>query len=292
MKIIFALVLAVATITTSCRKDKDPQEPNVPMVRFRFEFDSTQVRLDNFGQPATIPSGHAAQSPVFNKMSAHYIEFAPGALTQLGQGAVIYHAEETAAGGGTAIDFSKATAVGTGVDFFAIPIKDFPAGNYNYLRVSLAYQNYDIKYRYNSMPLMGTVASFIGYNTYIQDFVIKTQSMAVNANKSQGFWAFESTVLGTPYVSSGQAPAGSTTVVNPLAATSPIPAGSCVVTAEIPSGFTITGNETSDIIITVRLSTNKSFEWEDVGADGFYDPADGDNVVDMGVRGMVVNVQR
>lgn len=286
------LISVIAAAATSCRKDKDTQEPNLPMIRFRFEFDSTQVRLDSFGQPAAIPSGHSAQSPKFNKMCAHYIEFAPGALTQLGNGAVIYHASETTLGGSTAIDFSKAVSVGAGVDFFAIPIKDFPSGSYDYLRVSLAYQNYDVKYRYNAMTLNGTVASFIGYNTFIQDFMIKTQSMAVNANKIQGFWAFESTVLGTPYVSSGQAPPGATTVVNPLASTSPIPAGSCVVTAQIPGGFVITGNEASDIIITVKLSTNNSFEWTDAGADGFYDPADGDNVVDMGVRGMMVEVQR
>jgi hypothetical protein len=291
-KLILISAAIGAILLSSCRKDETP-EPEGPKIRFRFEFDSTQVRLDNFGQPASIPSGHAAQSPVFNKMSAHYIEFAPGALTQLGNGAVAYHAPETTAGGSTAIDFAQSTAVGAGVDFFSMPIKDLAPGTYNYLRVSLAYQNYDIKFRYNgTLHLIGTVASFIGYNTFIQNLLIKTQTIPVNANKTQGFWAFEWMVGTTPFTTSGQAPAGSTTVVNPIASTSPIPAGSCVVTAQFSTPFTITGNETSDIIITVSLSTNKSFEWQDAGADGFYDPADGDQVVDMGVRGMVISVQR
>jgi hypothetical protein len=48
----------------------------------------------------------------------------------------------------------------------------------------------------------------------------------------------------------------------------------------------ITGNESSDIIITVSLSTNKSFEWQDITPDGYFEPAAGDAVVDMGIRGM------
>ena len=91
-------------------------------------------------------------------------------------------------------------------------------------------------------------------------------------------------------MSSGQAPAGATTVPNPLFASSPIPAGSCVVTGMFASPLVITGNETSDINIRVSLSTNKSFEWTEVANPGTYDPADGDVPVDMGIRGMIPNV--
>ena len=33
---------------------------------FKYHFDSTQVRLNNFGQPEAIAAGHGAQSPHFN----------------------------------------------------------------------------------------------------------------------------------------------------------------------------------------------------------------------------------
>lgn len=118
------------------------------MLVMKFRFDSTQTRLNNIGQPAAIPAGHAAQSPRFNKMSAHYIEFAPSMLTALGTGTIVYHAPETTAGGSTAINFAQGVKAGEGETFFSIPLSQMTPGTYEWLRVSLAYQNYDIKFRY------------------------------------------------------------------------------------------------------------------------------------------------
>ena len=76
-------------------------------------------------------------------------------------------------------------------------------------------------------------------------------------------------------------------------ASSPIPAGSCLVTGQFVnnsltnSPLIITGTETQDIIITVSLSTNKSFEWVDIVADGYFQPESNEKLVDMGVRGMI-----
>lgn len=107
----------------------------------------------------------------------------------------------------------------------------------------------------------------------------------MNANKLQGYWAFE-----TAYnVTQGQVPAGGTTVPNPLFNSSPIPQGSCVVTGAFQNPLIITGNETQNVVVTVSLSTNKSFEWEEHSTPGYYEPALGDVVVDMGVRGMKVS---
>ncbi len=36
-------------------------------INFVFRFDSTQERLNNFGVPAGVPAGNAAQSPIFNR---------------------------------------------------------------------------------------------------------------------------------------------------------------------------------------------------------------------------------
>lgn len=303
MKKITTLSLLIAASTflfSSCKKEVE----NTYSLIFKFKFDSTQVRLNNIGQPQGVAPGNAAQNPVFNKMSAHYIELAPIATTALGAGAVLYHASETAVGGSTAIDFEKSFFAGNNQNFYSIPLRNITPGDYEWLRVSLAYQNFDVKYYVDTVvsgitikqEFPGTAAGFIGYKTYIKNHIIKNQSLVVNANKAQGFWGFETTVnfggINFPFITSGQAPAGATTVPNPIFATSPIPAGSCVVTAAFgPGKLKITGNETNDIIIEVSLSTNKSFEWKEVIADGKWEPAKNEQVVDMGIRGMIPRIQ-
>jgi len=264
-----------------------------PKLVFKFTFDSTQTRLDAFGNPATMPPNHRGQHPKFNAMSAHYIELAPNMFTAVGTGEKLYIAPETTTGGANAIDFNQSVKVGEGAEFFSIALKDITPGTYEWLRISLAYQNYDINYRVSppAFPTVfdgvGTVASFIGYRTYIQNYMINAQSQSVNSNKDQGYWGFES--FGS--VATGQAPPGATTVPNPLFASSPIPAGSCLVTAAFSAPLTITGNETSDIVITVSLSINNSFEWIESGGNNLYEPLNGDTVIDMGIRGMVPIVQ-
>ena len=289
---LFILCLGLAFSVSSCKK-KDTTVP--PRLIFKFHFDSTATRLNNLGNLATIPAGHAAQSPIFRKMSAHYLELAPGMYTALGAGSILYKADETSAGGAKAIEFEKSTIVGEGDTFFSIPISQVTPGTYEWIRLSLAYQNYDINFKYRypldttiTMTGTGTIASFVGYNTYIKTVRVNTQNLVVNANKLQGFWGFET--LG--YLLSGQAPPGATTVPNPLFASSPIPAGSCVVTAEFAPHLNITGKETKDIVVTCNISTNKSFEWDDSASpDGWYQPDKGDFVVDMGTRGLVPAVQ-
>ncbi len=294
-------------ILVSCKKDPvDPASDPTPVdsgprLILKFQFDSTQVRLDELGQPEpTLPVGHAAQHPRFNTMSSHYVEFAPTAWTLPGTGSVVYHAPETTAGGANAIDFSQSVNVGQGGTFLNIPLSQLGVGTYEYLRVSLAYQNYDIDFRYDAtsvgggiMDLTGTLASFIGFNTYIGTFNVGQQSVTVNDDKPQGFWAFEVDPLPapipTPAPTVGQAP-GVTTVPNPISDSSPIPSNSCLVTGGFVTPLEITGNETEDVVIVVSLSTNNSFEWMDNG-DGFFEPTAGDVVVDMGIRGLIPIVQ-
>lgn len=278
-----------------------PAPTGMPRLIFVFKFDSTQQRLNNLGMPATVPSTNAAQSPSFNVMSAHYIELAKYDTTQVGHGAVLYRAEETTCGGAKAITFCKSIMCKEGDICFATPIASVTPGTYKWLRVSLAYQNYDIKVRANGQNLIGTVASFVGFNTYVTQYDMKGTVMTPTAgggpgNHLQGYWGFYTSVFGTPVKVDGQAP--QTTVVNPNPS-SPIPAGSCLVTGQFEkfsnpgtnAPLTITGNETSDIIITISLSTNKSFEWKEgngIGtADGIYQPEIGETVVDMGLRGLI-----
>ncbi|MBK6627678.1 MAG: hypothetical protein IPJ87_10170 [Flavobacteriales bacterium] len=296
----FLVLLSVAALIPGCRKEDTPVStptPSGPRLILKFAFDSTQVRLDELGQPEpTLPAGHAAQHPRFNAMSAHYVEFAPTAWTLPGQGSVVYHAPETSAGGDVAIDFAQSVLAGQGEVFLNVPLSTLTPGAYPWIRVSLGYQNYPIDFRYTdtvfglgAMDLTGTVASFIGFNTYIGTFAVDQQTLTVNDDRPQGFWAFEvnDPLVPTPVIS-GQAPG--TTVVNPLFATSPIPGNSCLVTGGFAQPLVITGQETEDVVITVSLSTNNSFEWIDNG-DGHYEPLAGDLVVDMGIRGLIPIVE-
>ncbi len=286
-------LFVILGLLLGCTKDEEttPDTPPVesgPRLILKFKFDSTQVRLNAFGLASTVPAGHAAQSPKFNRMSAHYAEFAPMPFTPLGGGDVVYLAPETNAGGATAIDFDQSVEVADNGEFLNIPLTDLDTGSYQWLRVSLAYQNYDIRLSAFGTPLQGTIASFIGYNTYIGSYMIQDSVVHVNGNRLQGYWGFE---VDSPFapVFTGQAPG--TTVVNPLFGTSPIPSGSCVVTGQFGTPLHITGNETNDVVIVVSLSTNKSFEWVEHGGNTIYQPLEGDTVVDMGIRGMIPIVQ-
>ncbi len=306
-----SLLMLALVCVSSCKKE-DPEifPPGAADLVFKFKFDPTQVRLNNIGGISTIPAGNAAQNPTMNKMSAHYIELTPTAFTALGSGAVVYRASETTLGGSTAIDFSKSFFAASNESFYTIPIKSIAAGEYEYLRISLAYQNLDVSFHLDTVvniPPAGpttvsqdfpiTIAGFIGFNTYINSFAIKNQSITVNANKLQGFWGAETSgvIAGFPfsYSTTGQAPANATTVVNPIFATSPVPQGSCLVTGAFAGGtkLKITGNETKDIVVLVSLSTNKSFEWKDTNGNGKWDASKGEAIVDMGLRGMIPSIQ-
>ncbi|MCC6691114.1 MAG: hypothetical protein IT235_06230, partial [Bacteroidia bacterium] len=174
MKNVASFILTIFVLFIACKKDNEGDKNTQgistsppPQLVFKFKFDSTQIRLDNLGQPSIIPAGHSAQSPVFNKMSTHYIELTPTALTAVGSGTVLYRAAETSIGGSLAIDFDSSTAVNEGQVCYSIPLSKVTPGTYSYLRVSLAYQNYNIKAMVSGYAITGTLASFIGFNTYI-----------------------------------------------------------------------------------------------------------------------------
>lgn len=280
-------LIALSFVGMSCTDEDDDAVIVVeeePQLIVKFKFDPTQVRLNNIGQPSTVPVGNAAQSPIFNGISAHYLEFTPNALTQVGDGAVLYHAPETILGGANAIDFSQAKIVGEGEAFLSIPLKNIPIGSYEYVRVSLSYQNYNINVLASGTNYVGTLASFVGFNTYIGTHSINGNPFVVNDDKLQGYWAFG--IPAASFYTSGQA-TGVTTVPNPIAATSPIPSGSCLVTGKFANNFVITGNETKNVEVQLSLSINNSFEWSEVNADGKFEPSAGENVVDMGLRGLI-----
>ncbi|MCI5058911.1 MAG: hypothetical protein MRY83_22545 [Flavobacteriales bacterium] len=265
-------------------------DPISPKLIFKFKFDPNQERLDNFGNLAGVPAGHAAQTPRFNLMGAHYIELADKNDIPAYSAEEIYKGVTTTQGGSSAIDFDSAAYAGDDEVFYTIDLDNISPGTYKYLRISLSYQNYDIDFQSNGFNLQGTIASFVGANTYVRSYKVKDETINVNANKLQGYWAFETDFQGVPTIE-GQAPAGATTVPNPIASSSAIPAGSCLVTGIFENDFVITGEETEDVEILCSISINNSFEWKDPDGNGIYNPTEGDTVVDMGVRGLIPIVQ-
>lgn len=311
-------LLVMILLIASCTEDEPTTSTTDAKMNFQFKFDETQERLGAFGEPVGIPAGHAAQHPDFNSMSGFYIELVPTKFTQIGDGAVIYEAPKQAAQSGSQFDdaviFDEAIVSDENETFLTLDIKNIPPGTYEYLRISVTYQNFDVKYNLKNMPSplpselnnqSGTLASFIGFNTYIADFMIKNRSVSVNNDKVQGFWGFE-VQLDEPYqsyylqsnpsgVTTGQSPNGATTVVNILEQFGvTLPQGSCIVTGELNEPLVITGNETEDIDITLSFSVNNSFEWVDDNGNGEWDwDIQGgtiEQVVDMGLRGLKVLV--
>lgn len=298
-----------ALLFSACEKAPVNPDPG-PQLVFKLQLDPTQARLNAIAQPEPLPTGNAGQNPTFNGFSAHKIELVPTVFTPVNGGAVVYHGAETTVGGSKAVDFSKAAIAENGETLVSVPLSEVDAGTYQHIRVSVSYQNYDILFNINNVPIgggqtidirqqKGTVASFLGFNNYIESVQPKAMSQAVNANKLQGYWAFE-TDLDAPYSSfndlyTGEAAA--TTVVNPLSATTPTPPGSCLVTGSFDgAGLVITGNETNDVVVNLSFSTNKSFEWKDDNGNGELDIDLSNNgtietIVDMGLRGLKPSVQ-
>jgi hypothetical protein len=215
MKKLIFLPAGLLLLASACQKDDSPATG--AQLGFQFKFDTNQERLNNIGLPSTIPTGNAAQTPDFRAMSVHYIELAPGAFTPLGSGAIVYKGTETTKGGENAVDFDKAEVKDEGQLFAKINLKDVSPGTYEWVRASVTYQNYDVKFNIRNVPALGdlmqqkgTIASFVGFNTYLTSIKPNTKTLAVNDDKKQGFWAFE-TQLTAPYdiyndLFSGEAP--------------------------------------------------------------------------------------
>jgi hypothetical protein len=299
-KFVFMMLLASLL---ACKKEAGT-DTTASKLQFEMVFDAKQARLNNLGQPAVIPAGNAAQTPTFKAMSVHYIELAQNQFTALGKGAIVYKAPETTKGGDNAVDFDKAKVAGQNEIFATINLKDVPPGTYEWVRASVTYQNYDFLFNLNAIPNVGdmknqkaTLSSFVGFNTYITKLKPNKLELSVNDDKKQGFWALESqfTAPLDKYnnVISGEAPAGATTVVNPLAKTSPVPAGSCVVTGKFTKPLVITGTETKDVTVQLSFSVNNSFEWVDTNKNGEFDvyndktKGTDEKIVDMGLRGLI-----
>ncbi len=87
--ILFPFLWLFAACSTTADDNEVPAAGDA-VLRFRFRFDPGQERLNNLGQPAALPAGHAALTPDFHRMSGHFIELVPTALTPYRGGALVY----------------------------------------------------------------------------------------------------------------------------------------------------------------------------------------------------------
>ena len=160
------------------------------------------------------------------------------------------------------------------------------SGDEEFARIArLEAQNFDVDLKAERYPT--TLASFVGYNTYIESFTLNEETIEVNGNKLQGYWGLE--ILGNTL--QGQTPEGATTVPNPFWDSAPIPQGSCIVTGAFDKPLTFSEDMDDDVVLNVHITTNQSFEWIDVIPDGVWEPSAEENVVDMGTRGIRAEIE-
>jgi len=269
--------------------------------------DADADRLDNFGNPAPMPSGNAGQDPNFETLGIHFMGLYADQFTPYANGVTLFSSPTTEEGGDSAIDFENQLFLTDSDDQFSISLANIEPGTYEYFRSSLGFQKYNIIYNLNGasstnpnwpngfsddIDVDGTLASFLGFNNYITNYTIANESVSVNGNKLQGYFGLESNgeIAGFSFSEITEGDAPQTTVPNPIDATSPIPPGSCVVTGKFPSALVIPENPTEDINVQVVISINKSFEWEDSNGNNKYEPLIGEQVVDMGTRGIFPSV--
>jgi hypothetical protein len=295
MRLLFLLLLGLGLV--ACNKETITTGDD-PQLIISFRFDDTADRLDNLGEPATIPPGNAGQSPDFETLGLHFVGLYSNKFTPYSEGITVLQTPTTEAGGGTAIDFEKEFFIESENDEVRVPLAELEAGSYEFIRASIGFQRYRIQYNLEGLDpsgtypddvdVLGTVASFLGFNTYIQDYRIQDSTVLVQSNKLQGYFGLESsgTFFNQPFgnITTGDAP--QTTVPNPIDATSPVPAGSCVVTGQFTTPLIIPAEADADIRVEVVISINKSFEWEDGNGNGKFEPLIGEQVVDMGTRGV------
>mmetsp|Transcript_54022 Transcript_54022/g.66216 ORF Transcript_54022/g.66216 Transcript_54022/m.66216 type:complete len:359 (+) Transcript_54022:57-1133(+) len=285
-----------------------------PTIKVKLLFSDTLPRLGNAGTPEDIPSGNAAQVPMFGKQSVHWIELA-GDLTPIGDGIQLYKSPVYTGEnvGSDVIDHEQLILVENNTIFLNVDLGSIKKpGVYTYVRTSVAYQEYKVLYNilnaalpstnivYNVYNQIADIASFLGVKTYIKDFNLDGSTFTVNEVKLQGFGAMKGTInwgassevqndltLKTycqtndctyNYSTSWDGTPGATTVPN-LNPDIPIPIGSCIVVGRLDPPLIITDNDwdiDTDILLTLQYSINGSFEWIDSNSNGEWD-IDGNN---------------
>jgi hypothetical protein len=307
MNLKFKTILVVTSVILIMGCGKEPER----MLHFVIKFDPLQERLGNNGLPASLKTGLAAQSPLLNSIGISAIELVQNDFTKNGQGVSVLTTPETTLGGEKALDYQQVKMGKEGEIIFSIPLKSIEVGTYNWIRTSVAFQNFDVQFNMLNVPFAGsfsdergTLASFTAANSYITPYKVWAKTDTVKGNRKQGYWFFE-TKLNPAYkpydkVFSGQSAEGTITSPNPLTQTAPTPTNTTILTGRFDTPLSISGSETADLTVTLSFSNNKSFEWEEtINRNGKWDfnlqPVIGqptvERIMDMGLRSLKVSVK-
>jgi hypothetical protein len=289
----------------SCKKEPEK------MLHFILKFDALQEKLGNNGLPTSLRTDLAAQSPALNSIGFNGIELVQNEFTKYGLGVSILSTPKTMNGGDKAIDYQQVRSVKEGEIIVSIPLKNITPGTYNWIRTSVAYQNFDVVFNMLNVPFAGnfleergTFATFTAANTYITPYKVSEKMDSTKGNKKQGYWCLETklTPAYKPYnrMFNGQSATGTITSPNPLLQTAPTPLDNTILTGRFEAPLSISGSETADVTVTLSFSNNKSFEWEEtINRNGKWDfnmqPVPGqpsvERVIDMGLRSLKATIK-
>ncbi len=281
-------IIIYFALLISCRtenEDDSRPEPVFPPsaeLTITIKFDPLQDRLDSFGVPNPIPIGHEALSPNINGMKIGFIELLSDSIIpyndglKLLQSNIVYNASDT--GYKCCSDLIPNNFIyETSISSTLIP------DTFKYIRIYFVYENLDISYKFNNNIYAGSVAAFLAPKALTFNYQISDSAFNSYSLKTNGQWYFEVDTPGFGTILSGDA---LTTQPNILYNSNPVPSGGCIVTCPITPFLFL--DKPDSISITISISTNKSFEWIEHSDPAFFEPFDGDTIVDVGIRGIKV----
>jgi hypothetical protein len=273
-KKLISFFLLFIIFESSCHKSEDqyPENryPEFTNLRFVVKFDSTQERLDNYGNIVSVPAGHSAQSPYDNSILIKAIKFLKDSTFGYDSGAAVY--------------YNSDGSLSYGASYYDNLISSLDApGTFKYIRIYFYYQKFRIKFMQNGNLMTGKLLSFLwplnsSYTYQIQDSIVTTDSIT-----EMGEWYLESGNL--PSILHGQIP-NPPTEPNSLFYSYPVPSQEYIVTSPISPNLFLDRPDSKTI--TISISTNQCFEWIEHSDPNFFEPFNGDTIVDVGIRGVKV----
>ncbi len=273
---IFLLIPLILLILSCRRTDDSPPDGRYPYqtaLHFIIKFDSIQDRLDNNGGLSVIPGGHSVQTPIYNQIAINEIEFLEDSLTAYGYGKTLLSEENLFMNNGS-LDLTMYMPGETQTTF-------------HWLRIYFSYQNVSVKCKINGDIVTGTMLSFLKTHTGLYPSQIGDSIIRNDSSRYQGEWFLEVDTSGFGTLLHGQTPQGSLTQPNILHYSWPVQTNSMyVLTCPINPGLYF--NKTPSKTITISVSTNKSFEWVEHSDPNYFEPLDGDTIIDFGIRGIKV----
>jgi len=262
----------------ACVKENDQQGmplPKLSQLKMILKFDSTQVRLDNYGNIAIIPTGHEAQSPLSYSVSIKQIELLRDSSADYYAGAnYFYNSSAT----------QQLAHEGIAFDEY-ISSHDAP-GTFKWIRVYFGLQNFRIRCKVNGNVVEGSLLSFLKPVNNENEYLINDSTIINDSTMNKGQWFLELDGGISPILAGQVQPESAISQPNSLHYSWPAPSDLYVVTCPINPILSI-GRPYYDTV-TLSISINKSFEWVEHSDPDYFEPLNGDTIVDFGIRGVQI----